>query len=104
MLPEKHLLSFVLQLPDPFRQHFSGGKCNAAQTSVASHASIQALRYVTYPQRAMTLWHCMCRVKFFRRSNIKKSNSFYKIYSLLYFLVVDKQNKHTAAQILWQSA
>ena len=46
----------------------------------------------------------MCRVKFFRRSNIKKSNSFYKIYSLLYFPVVDKQNKHTAAQILWQSA
>ena len=25
------------------------------KTSVASHASIQALRYVTYPQRAMTL-------------------------------------------------
>ena len=48
--------------------------------------------------------HCMCRVKFFRCSNIKKSNSFYKIYSLLFFPVINRQNKHTAAQILWQSA
>ena len=34
-----------------------------------------------------------CRVKFFWRSNIKKSNSFYKIYSLLSFPVLNKQNK-----------
>ena len=46
----------------------------------------------------------MCHVKFFRCSNIKKSNSFYRIYSLLSFPVLNKQNKHTAAQILWQSA